>query len=190
MLKSCWNVQSCTCSNFAKNGHRVLCKHILFIVLHVLNGKDLEYSLRINFIEENDLRSLFDAAGKHIKHQLLREQPTGKGKDFRVILAEHSCFTQPQIWRVQKKYKRLAKCTSSCCRKVINVGTECIVIEGALTVPFNTNKTVAQKFHYCLDPLCVTNRPPWANIRSLLELTFDNDIIDDRKKEIFSLLNI
>ena len=33
-------VQSCTCSDFAKNGHRVLCKHILFIVLHVLNGKD------------------------------------------------------------------------------------------------------------------------------------------------------
>ena len=38
-------VQSCTCSDFAKNGHRVLCKHILFIVLHVLNGKDLEPSL-------------------------------------------------------------------------------------------------------------------------------------------------
>ena len=35
-------VQSCTCSDFAKNGHRVLCKHILFIVFRVLNGKDLE----------------------------------------------------------------------------------------------------------------------------------------------------
>ena len=38
-------VQSCTCSDFPKNGHWVLCKHILFIVLHVLNGKDLETSL-------------------------------------------------------------------------------------------------------------------------------------------------
>ena len=65
-------VQSCTCSVFAKNGHRVLCKHILFIVLHLLNGKDLEPSLRIHFIEKNDLRRLFDAAGKDIKHQFLR----------------------------------------------------------------------------------------------------------------------
>ena len=183
-------VQSHTCSDFAKNEHRVLCKHILFIVIHVLNGNDLEPSLRICFIEENVLRSLFDAAGKDIKHQFLREQPTGKRKDFHAILVEHACFTQPQIWKVQKKCKWLAKCTNSRCRKVINVGTECIVIEGALMVPFNTNKAVAQKFYYCLHVLCVTNWLPWTNIRPLLELTFDNDITDDRKKEIFSLLNI
>ena len=64
------------------------------------------------------------------------------------------------------------------------------VIEGALTVPFNTNKAVAQKFYYCLDALGITNWPPWTNLLPLLELTFDNDITDDRKKEIFSLLNI
>ena len=52
-------VQSCTCSDFARNGHQVLCKHIFFIVLHVLNVKDLEPPLKICFIEENDLQSLF-----------------------------------------------------------------------------------------------------------------------------------
>ena len=86
-------VQSFTRSDFAKNGHLVLCKHILFIVLHALIGKDLETSLQIRFIEENDLRSLFDAAGKDIRHQFLHEQPTG----IHAILAEHTCFTQPQI---------------------------------------------------------------------------------------------
>ena len=119
-------VQSCTCFDFAKNGHRVLCKHILLIVPHILNGKDIEPSLRMRFIEENDLQSLFDASGKDIKHQFLREQPIGKRKDFHAILAEHACFTQPQIWKVQKKCKQLAKCTNSCCRKIINVGTECL----------------------------------------------------------------
>ena len=91
-------VQSFTRSDFAKNGHLVLCKHILFIVLHVLIGKDLETSLQIRFIEENDLRSLFDAAGKDIRHQFLHEQPTG----IHAILAEHTCFTQPQIWKLLK----------------------------------------------------------------------------------------
>ena len=84
----------------------------------------------------------------------------------------------------------MAKCINSRCRKVINVETECIVIEGALTVSFNTKKPVAQKFYYRLDALCIPNRPPLTNIQPLLELTFDNDVTDDGKKEIFSLLNI
>ena len=50
-------------------------------------------------MEENDLQSLLDAVRKDIKHQLLREQPTGKRKDFHAILAEHACFSQPQIWK-------------------------------------------------------------------------------------------
>ena len=99
-------VQSCTCSDFDKDEHQILCKHILFIFIHVLNSKDLEPSLRICFIEENDLRSLFDAAGKDIKHQFLREQPTGKRKYFHAILAERNSFTQSQIWKVPKKCKR------------------------------------------------------------------------------------
>ena len=125
-----------------------------------------------------------------LTHQFLREQPTSKRKDFHVIPAEHACFTQPQIWKVQKRCKWLAKCTNSRSRKVINVGTECIVIEVALKIPFNTNKAVTQKFYYCLDALCITNWPPWTNIRPLLELTFDSDITNDRKKEIFSLPKI
>ena len=162
----------------------------MFNVIHVLNGNDLEPSLRICFIEENVLQSLFDAAGKDIKHQFSREQPVGKRKDFHAIFAENACFTQSQIWKVQKKCKWLAKCTNGLCRKIINVGIECIVIAGAVMIPFNTNKAVAQKFYYCLHALCVTNWLPWTNIWSLLEFTFDKHITDDRKKEIFSLLNI
>ena len=132
-----------------------------------------------------------DAAGKDINHKFLREQTTGKRKDLHAIVAEHACFTQSQIWKAQKNCKRLAKCTKSRCRNVLNVGTECNVIKGALMVTFNTNKAVAQKLCYCLlDAFCITNRPPWTKIRPFFELTFDNDINDDRKKEIFSLLNI
>ena len=42
----------------------------------------------------------------------------------------------------KKKHKRLAKCTNSCCRMVTNVENDCIVNEGALTVPFNMNKAI------------------------------------------------
>ena len=60
--------------------------------------------------------------------------------------------------------KRLGKCANSHCRKAITVGTKSIVINGALTVPSNANKAVAQKFYYCLNALFITNRPPWTNI--------------------------
>ena len=105
------------------------------------------------------MRSLFDTAGKDIKHQFLREQPTGKRMDFHAIFSEHACFTQPQIWKVQKKCKWSTKCTNSQSRKIINVGTECIVIEDVLRVPFTTNKAVTQKFYQCLDALLITNQP-------------------------------
>ena len=118
----------------------------------------------------------------HVNNQLVKE------RTFMPFLLK--TLTQSQIWKVQKKCKWLAKCTNSRCRKIINVGIECIVIAGALMIPFNTNKAVAQKFYYCLHALCVTNWLPWTNIWPLLEFTFDNHITDDRKKEIFSLLNI
>ena len=173
-------VQSCRCSDFAKNGHRVLYKHILFIALHVHNGKDLEPSLWIQFIEENDLRSLFDAAGKDItflREQLVKER----------TYSWHSHWTRLFYSTINlgsaKKVQVVGKMYSSRCRKTINVGTQCIAIEGVLTVPFTTNKAAAQKFYYCLDGRYITNRPMLANIRPLLELTL-------RKKEIFNLLKI
>ena len=79
--------------------------------------------------------------------------------DFHAIFSEHACFTHPQIWKVQKKCKWLAKYTNSRCRKVINIGTECIVIEDVRRVPFTTNTAVAQKFYQCLDALFITNQP-------------------------------
>ena len=120
----------------------------------------------------------------HANNQLVKERTSIP------FLLNTLVFLNHKFGKCPKKCRRLAKCTNSCWRKVVNVGTECIVIESALTVPFYGNKAVAQKFYYCLDALCIKNQPPWTNIRSLLELTFDNNITDDRKKYIFSLLNI
>ena len=34
-------ITSCTCPDFQKQGKNVCCKHIVFVVLYVLNGKPL-----------------------------------------------------------------------------------------------------------------------------------------------------
>ena len=91
---------------------------------------------------------------------------------------------------MHRKIKRSAKCTNSRCRKIIGVGIECVSVEGALTVPYNSFKAVNQKFYFCLNLSCISNRPPWTNIRDIVELTFDKDISDTRKEEISTFLHL
>ena len=139
------------------------------------------------------MQSLFDATGKDIKHQFLSKQPTGERKDFHAMpfmtRRTHLFYSKTNLEKA-KQAQAVGKMYKRCCRTVTNVENDCIVNEGALTVPFNMNKAVAQKFYYCLDALCIRNWPLWTNVPSLLELTFDSNITDDSKKEIFSLLNI
>ena len=76
-----------------------------------------------------------------------------------LVLVNHKLGKCKKVQVVGKMYSH--------CRKGFNVGTRCIIIEGALAVPFNTNKTVTQKFYYCFEALCISNLSPWTNIRYL-----------------------
>ena len=158
----------------------------MFIVLHLINGKDLEPSPRIRFLEEMTCEACLTLLGKISNISCYSNSQLVKERIFLLILL----YTLVLLNHKFGKWKKSIKCTKNLCRKVINVGTECIVIEGAPMVSFNMNKIVAQKFYYCLDALCITNRPPWTNVWPLLDLTFDYDITDNRKKEIFNIWDI
>ena len=182
--------QTCTCSDFAKNGRKVACKHIIFVIIFVLDGKDIQSSLERKFISNNDLSALFSAAGSEVKPQYRQEKVLRGKTNFKEILANHEQFSQKQVWLAHKKIKRSAKCSNPSCRKIITIGTECLVVDGALTVPYNQSKAVNQKFYFCLSRLCSGNRPPWINVRDITELTFDKDFNDSKKNEIVVLLNL
>jgi len=183
------NVYSCTCSDFSKNGQKVVCKHIIFIFIKILNGSQFDQSLKDRFIGNEDLKELFYAAGRIVNPTYLEVKLKVSRKDFRSILANHEKFTQKQTWKAHTKAKRSAKCSGPRCRKVISIGNECLVVEGALTVPYNCKKAVEQKFYFCLNKSCTENPPTWTNISQILQenFTVENELHTESDRIINTL---
>ena len=63
-----------------------------------------------------------------------------------------------------KKRKMCIENSQTFCKKDIQKGVICFLVEGALTVPFNRHKAVIQKFYFC-PTVCVFNSPSWTNIK-------------------------
>ena len=67
---------SCTCPDFQKQGKNVCCKHILFVVLHVLNGEHLIETLRYRYLTDKELPLLFQATGKIVPKEFMQSPPS------------------------------------------------------------------------------------------------------------------
>lgn len=183
------NTPSCTCPDFQKQGAKVLCKHVLFVVLFVLSGDGMEIQLQDRYLCDADLRRIFDAAGKTIPPRYVQERAPAKTKrEFAAILKDHDGYEQEQKWTLHVKQKRSAVCLG--CKKVLQRGTECFSVEGALTVPFNKNKAVLQTFYCCASKFCTSQSPPWTNLKKPLSIECDPQITTDRKEIVIKLLDI
>ena len=65
---------------------------------------------------------------------------------------------------MHRKKVKSGNCASTLCRKDIRRGVISLLVEGALTVPFNRDKAVIQKIYFC-PTACVFNSPSWTNIK-------------------------
>ena len=185
------NTPCCTCPDFEKHGSKVVCKHIIFIFIHVLNGHDYEKLLQDRYLATEDIRNLFTNAGNDIPSRYQQEKaPKRQKREFDVILKDYESYDEEQTWFFHVKSSRSALCTANDCKKVIHRGTECFSVDGALTVPYNGNRAVKQKFYYCLSKNCMNRRPPWTNIRSPTSFTSGETISEERKQEVGSLLGL
>ena len=50
------NNPSCDCNDFKKKNEKIFCNHILFLVISVLNGEDLEEQLIKKFLSDDGLK--------------------------------------------------------------------------------------------------------------------------------------
>ena len=182
------NTPSCTCPDFQKQGAKVLCKHVL-LVLFVLLGERMEIQLQDHYLCDADLRWIFDAAGETIPARYFQERAPAKTKrEFAAILKDHDDYGREQKWTLHIKQKRGAICLG--CKKVLQRGTECFSVEGALTVPFNKNKAVLQTFYCCASKFCITQSPPWTNLKKPASIECDPQITTDRKETVMKQLDI
>ena len=81
------NNPSCNCNEFKKYNEKVFCKHILFQVIIVLNGEDLEEQLIKKFLSDDDLKVLF---GSEMPANFLHQKSKRTNNiDIKTILATH-----------------------------------------------------------------------------------------------------
>ena len=86
------NVPTCTCRDFQINEERVICKHIIFVLLNVLKLKDETVLSKIWF-EETDLTHLVNEAPKEIPSEHFQPtEPVNSKKDYPAILQSHPLF--------------------------------------------------------------------------------------------------
>ena len=65
------NTPSCTCPDFQKQGKNVCCKHILFVVPHVLNAKNLIKTLQDRYMTAKELTLLFQAVDRKVPEEFM-----------------------------------------------------------------------------------------------------------------------
>ena len=129
----------------------------------VLGNERFLTSLKERYFSEDDLKFLFrnkDIPELYRQPQEVLKRP----RNFREILQSHQDYDGQQQWFLHRKKVKSAKCASTLCKKDIRKGVICFLVEGALTVPFNRDKAVIQKFYLC--PVAfIFNSPLWTNIK-------------------------
>lgn len=157
---------SCSCP-YSKKNKEIYCKHICFIVLHVLKGGSLIESLMGRYFGDDDLKNLFDSGGPNIPQEYSQQPFAKKSRaDMTRFLAASPNFLDVQTWSMAPKMTRQGKCFH--CKKEFAIGDLCLQVEGALVLPFNSTVAKKQLFVACVNDSCYSLPPPWTNIREPL----------------------
>ena len=140
------NVPSCTCLDYKKNGMLFSCKCIIFILLFVL--KVIEEVIRnARHIGDEDAKPFLNNV--QLDEMFMKQAPLTKRINVRELLEQHELFGQQQTYTLHHKAKRNSK--SAGCKKVLEVGTLTVRVDGALTVPYGQRKAFKQVFLF----LCI-----------------------------------
>ena len=117
---------SCSCPDFRKNGKKVLCKHILFILMYILGVAENDNIIEKKYFSESYLSVIlrkelndFDPKFKYVVNRLSKVNK----EEAEHILARHRVNNQPQKCILHYKEIRSAKCYGRRCNVVFTKGS-------------------------------------------------------------------
>ena len=161
---------SCSCPDFTRHGSKIFCKHILFVLLFGLDISD------VDVLDQRLLLVVFQA--DHIDEILrktdvdpqFRKMKNKKGKNLgttrlKQIINSHENANEDHIFTLQFKEGPSAKCNGFNCKKILQIGTRCIKVDGALTVPFAKDYALKQLYYFCPKINYFNTPPVWSNVR-------------------------
>ena len=175
------NVPSCSCLDFRKRGSQVLCKHIIFVSLYILQLKD-KCLLSTTWIGDDDLKSVISSAPANIP-TLFNEPEVQKRTllESQRILQSDNRYNNEQSVILRSKQKRLANCRG--CKSTINVGKLCLKIE-CRVVPFNGQNAVLQSVFCCPKKQCTMQMPPWVHLKPVTQIVVNADVEATEKEKV------
>ena len=165
------NVPSCTCLDYKKNGMLFSCKCIIFILLFVL--KVIEEVIR-NARHNGDEDAKPFLNNVQLDEMFMKQAPLTKRINVRELLEQHELFGQQQTYTLHHKAKRNSK--SAGCKKVLEVGTLTVRVDGALTVPYGQRKPFKQVLYFSAQKKCFTKVPTWCNVKIPVVLSRREDV--------------
>ena len=121
--RSCYQVRICSqpsssCPDFGKQGSKVFCKHILFVLMFVLDVSDVNVLDTLAFETEEIVHILHKT---DVDPQFKRNKSNkGTRRDrwsLQHILSNHENVNDEQICTIQLKENRSAKCSGLSCKK-------------------------------------------------------------------------
>ena len=130
----------------------MFCKHIIFLLVHVLANAHINKHLEKRHLPRQVLTDLFASTILESYKQETRQQKLNR-KD---LLDESTYY---QTWELQLKSRRRAKCSSTKCDKDLKSGFLCLCASGALSFPYQAEKAVLRKFYLCPLKTCNHARP-------------------------------
>ena len=165
------NAPSCTCPDYKENGILISCKNIIFTVLFVLK-LDEEVVRNARHIGDEDVKAFLKNV--QLEERFMKQAPLTKRINVRELLEQHELFGQQQTCTLHHKAKGNAKCTG--CKKVLEVGTLTVRVDGALTVPYGQRKAFKQVFYFSAQKKCLTKVPIWCNVKIPVVLSRHEDV--------------
>ena len=128
-------IPSCSCPDFEKNGSYAFCKHIIFLLVHVLGNAQSNKHLESQHLPRQVLTNLLTATiSESSKHKMRRRKLNRKV--FQKILEESPYYQDKQTLELQLKGRGRAKCSSTKCDKDLKSGFLCFCVSGAISVPY------------------------------------------------------
>ena len=128
-------IPSCSCPDFEKNGSYVFCKHIIFLLVHVLGNKQINKHLENQHLLRQVLTNLLTVTISESYKRKMRRQKLNR-KVFQKILEKSPYYQDKQTLELQLKGRGRTKCSSKKCDKDLKSGFLCFCVSGAISVPY------------------------------------------------------
>ena len=107
------------------------------------------------YISDEDVKAFVNNV--QLEERFMKQAHLTKRMNVQELLEQHELFRQQQTYTFITRRREMQNAPAI--KKVLEVGTLTVKVDGALTVPYGLNKAVEHVFYFCAQKSCFTKVP-------------------------------